>query len=208
MSSAFKYGIMGGFTGGDKRATGKKLQGNAAGENQQAGPGGGNIIPKGYKLGQIQQYTPEQMELFKRSFQHVGPESYLSKLAAGDEDIFNQIEAPAYRQFQGIQGDIASRFSFGGGGQGAMSARGGSGFKNAISSAGTDFAERLASQRQGLMRQAVQDMQGITSELLNQRPYEQSLIQRKQPFWKDLTLAGVQAAGQVGAAYAGKPPGV
>ena len=84
-------------------------------------------IPKGYRTGQIQQFTPEMMDLFKQLFSHVGPDSFLSKLASGDEETFNQIERPALKQFAGLQGGLASRFSqgggSGGGGQGALSSR-------------------------------------------------------------------------------------
>src|SRR5882672_46659 len=84
----------------------------------------GDSIPKGYKKGTIQQFTPEQMDLFRSLFGHTGQDSFLSKLAGGDEEAFGQVEAPAMRQFQGLQGQLASRFS----GMG-MGARRSSGFQ-------------------------------------------------------------------------------
>ena len=145
---------------------------------------GGNIIPKGYRQGQLQQFTPEQMNLFQQMFSNVGPDSYLSKLAGGDEATFNQMEAPALRQFGQLQGNMASRF----GGMGGTGGRRSSGFQNTMSSATSDFAERLQSQRQQLSRQALQDMMGMSNQLLNQRPYEQFLGKKPKPFWQELLL--------------------
>ena len=153
-----------------------------------AGPTGkiGNKIPSGYRSGQMAQFTPEQMQLFQQSFGQVGPESYTSRLAGGDESLFGEIEAPALKQFAGLQGNIASRFSGGGGGRGAMSSRRSSGFQNTMNTAAQDFASQLQQQRQGLQRQAIQDLRGMTNDLLGQRPYENFLTKKehKQPFWK------------------------
>ena len=135
----------------------------------------GNKIPKGYKSGQMQQFTPEQMQLFQQMFSNVSPDSYLSKLAGGDEGLFNEMEEPALRQFAGLQGNLASRFS----GMG-MGARRSSGFQNTMTSAASDFAKDLQSQRQNLQRQAIQDLMGLSSSLLGQRPYEQFLVPKKQ----------------------------
>lgn len=135
----------------------------------------GTIIPKGTKTGQLQQFTPEQMKLFSQLFSNVGPDSYLSRLAGGDQGLFNEIEAPALRQFQELQGQLGSRFS--GMGIGAQKS---SGFRNAMGQAGSDFAMQLQSQRQALQRQAIQDLMGYSNQLLGQRPYEQFLIQKQQ----------------------------
>jgi hypothetical protein len=161
-----------------------------SGYNPSVGASGksGNQIPKGYRSGQIQNYTPEQMQLFQRMFGQVAPESYLSRLAGGDESLFEQMEAPSMRQFQGLQGQLASRFSMGGGGPGALSARSGSGFQNAANQQTMDFAERLAANRQNLQMQAIRDMQGLSHQLLNENPYENVLIQKKPSFWKQLLL--------------------
>ncbi len=58
--------------------------------------------PHGYQKGSLQQFTPEQMQLFQQLFSNVGPESYLSKLAGGDESFFNEMEAPALKQFSAL----------------------------------------------------------------------------------------------------------
>lgn len=167
---------------GSKGATGQALT-------------GGNIIPKGHKYGQLQQFTPEQMNLFQQMFSQVSPGSYLSKLAGGDEGTFQQLEAPALKQFGQLQGQIGSRFSqFA---PGAMSAQRGSGFKNTLNQASSDFAQQLQSQRMELQRQALQDMLGISQGLLGQRPYKQFLTKKPPSFWQSLIGAVGENAGAI-----------
>lgn len=131
-------------------------------------------IPSGYRKFQLQNYTPEQMDLFSQLFSNVGPESYLSKLASGDQSQFAEMEAPALRQFNQLQGSLASRFS----GMG-MGGRKSSGFQNASNAAAQDFASQLQSNRQNLQRQAIMDLMGMSEGLLNQRPYETGLSQKR-----------------------------
>lgn len=164
----------------------------------------GNQIPKGYSAGKIQQYTPEQMSLFQSLFPHLAPGSQLSELAQGSEKGFAPYEDYARRQFQELQGETASRFSGAG-----MGARGGSGFKNAANQQSTDFASQLAMQRQGLQRQALNDLMGLSGELLGQRPYEQFLEKEKpkSTFWDNLIGYGAPIAGGTIGAFAGGPAG-
>lgn len=151
-------------------------------------------IPSGYKKASLQNFTPEQMQLFSSLFGNVGSDSFLSRLAQGDQGIFEQMEAPALRQFSGLQGNIASRFSgAGAGGQGrALGSRNSSGFYNTMNSAASNFAQELQSQRQNLQRQALQDLMGYSKELLGQRPYENFLVQKQQSPWASIVgnLAG------------------
>lgn len=165
------------------------------------GPTGGNVgmgnkVPKGYKAGQLQQFTPEQMQLFQSLFSQVAPGSYTSRLAGGDESLFQEMEAPALRQFAGLQGNIASRFS----GMGGLGSRRSSGFQNTMNQAASEFAQDLQSKRQGLQRQAIMDLMGISSELLGQRPYEKFLVpkQQKPSFWQQL-IGGASAGIGAGA---------
>lgn len=158
---------------------------------------GGNVIPKGYQRGQLQQFTPEQQQLFQRLFSQVSPDSFLSRLSQGDEGTFGQLEAPAFRQFGQLQGNIASRFSGMGSG-----ARRSSGFQNAMSGAATDLAERLQSQRMGLQQQAIRDLMGMSQQLLSQRPYDQFLTEKPDSFLKQL-LMGISPAVAQGASQAG-----
>jgi len=57
----------------------------------------GEVIPKGFRAAQLQNFTPEQQKLFSRSFGHLAPDSYLSRLAGGDEALFEEMEAPALK---------------------------------------------------------------------------------------------------------------
>ncbi len=183
------------------------LSGNMGfgGQRGPTGKVGNSKTPSGYRSGQMAQFTPEQMQLFQQSFGQVSPESYTSRLAGGDQALFDEMEAPAMKQFSGLQGNIASRFS----GQG-MGGRRSSGFQNTMSSASQDFASQLQSQRQGLQRQAIQDLRGMTSDLLGQRPYEQYLVQKRQKpnqmaeMWGKL---GGAVPGLVSSAFGGGSPG-
>ena len=150
-----------------------------------------------------QQFTPEQMNIFEQAQGQVGPQSFLSKLGSGDEEMFNQMEAPALRQFSGIMGNIASRFSGGnpfggGGGAGAMSARRSSGFQNTMGAAASDFAQQLQANRQGLQRQAIGDLMSYSNMLLGQRPYDAQVAQPSSSSgWGG--LVGGLAGGALGA---------
>ncbi len=159
-------------------------------------------IPSGYKKGSMQQFTPEQMQLFQQMFGHLGPESFLSKLAGGDQETFGQIEAPALKQFSALQGQLGSRFS----GMGGTGARRSSGFQNTGNAAASDFAQQLQSQRQTLQQQALQDLMGFSNQLLGQKPYENYLIEKQK---KSSGLGGLIGAGVggLGGFFAGGPAG-
>jgi hypothetical protein len=174
-------------------STGMSRTGAVSGQNMT-----GNQIPKGYKAGQMQQFTPEQMQLFQQMFGNLGPDSFLSRLAGGDQSMFEQMEAPALRQFGELQGQLGSRFS--GMGTGA---RRSSGFQNTTNQAASDFAQQLQSNRLGLQRQAIGDLMGMSNQLLNQRPYEQFLMKKQKPWWQELLL-GINERGQDFAQTAGK----
>lgn len=178
------------------------------------GPAGGNAgmnsagakqkAPPGYKQYQTQNFSPEQMQLFQQMFSNVGPDSYLSKLAGGDQSLFDEIEAPAMKQFQELQGQNASRFS----GMG-MGARKGSGFQNVQNQATSDFAQQLQSQRQGLQRQALMDLMNMSNNLLGQRPNENYLMpkERKQSVWQKILGGAAPLAGGAIGGYFGGPAG-
>jgi hypothetical protein len=146
----------------------------------------------GYRHFKTQTFTPEQMQLFSQLFGQVGPESFLAKLAGGDQSMFEQLEAPAMRQFQGLQGQLASRFS--GMGTGARKS---SGFQNTANQAASDFAQQLQSQRLGLQRQALGDLMGFSNQLLGQRPYEQFAQPKGRSFLEDLTLGTIAGGSEV-----------
>jgi hypothetical protein len=160
---------------GPRGPAGSAQQGNQAGMKEK--------IPSGYKKGAINNYTPEQHQLYQHALSFAGPDSYLSRLAGGDQSMFEEMEAPAMRQFQQLQSGLASQFSGAG-----MGARRGSGFQNAANQQTSDFAQDLASRRQGLQRQAIMDLMGLSHTLLGERPQQQFLIKKehKQPFWKQM----------------------
>lgn len=151
------------------------FSGKNLGSNPNMGGYGMNKIPKGYQLGQLQQFDPQQMSLYNRSFNSVSPDSYLSRLAAGDQGLFDEMEAPDHRQFAELLGGLSSRFS--GMGTGG---RHSSGFKNASTAAASNFSQDLASRRQMLMQQAIKDLHGMTNDLLGLRPMDQFLVQKPQ----------------------------
>ena len=170
------------------------------------GPTGtvGNKIPSGYRHGQLSQYVPEQMQLFQQLFSHVSPESYLSRLAGGDQSFFGEREAPALRQFSDLQGNLASRFS----GMG-MGARRSSGFQNASTAAASNFAQELAARRSDLQRQAILDLLGLGDTLLGERPYETFLGEKKKKksFLQSLLGGAAPAIGGGLGFLAGGPAG-
>ena len=180
---------------GMKPNTGFGSGGNSTGGNMK-GSLKGDKIPKGYEQGQLQQFSPEQMQLFSKLFQYLGPDSFLSKLIGGDEGQFEEMEAPAHRQFQGQLGQIASRFS-----QGGTGGRRGSGFQNTTTAAASNFSQDLASKRQELQRNALSDLMGFSNQLLGQRPQDRFLVEKpqKQNPWAD--IAG-QFAGAIPGAVA------
>lgn len=156
---------------------------------------GQNSAPEGYQSGKLNNFTPEQMQLFQGLFSQLGEGSFLQRLAGGDQSMFEQMEAPAMRQFQQLQGQNASRFS----GMG-MGARKGSGFSNYQNQATSDFAQDLSSQRMNLQRQALHDLMNMSSMLMGQRPFENYLMPEKPSFMDQLMDIGGQtlAAGAQG----------
>lgn len=148
--------------------------------------GSAGNIPKGYAAGSIQQFQPEQMEVYRNQLPYVSPGSQLAQMAQGNDSGFAPHEEYANRQFQNFSGQNASRFS----GMG-MGARRGSGFQNQQTQGAQDFASQLAMQRQGLQRQALQDLMGISGQILGQRPQENFLVKKDLPFWQQLGLGAV-----------------
>ena len=164
----------------------------------------GEKIPRGYAAGRMQQFGPEAMEVYRNQLPYVSPGSQLAQQARGEDAGFAPHEDYAHRQFQEFSGQNASRFS----GLG-MGARKGSGFQNSQTQGAQDFASQLAMQRQGLQRQALMDLMGISGQILGQQPQENFLIkkQQKQPgFWNRLFGAAAPLAGAgIGAAFGGLP---
>ena len=70
-----------------------------------------DIIPKGYRLGQLGRFTPEQQELFGQLFSNVGPQSYLSQLSKGEGQQFQDMDEQSWRDYQGALGDLNEGFT-------------------------------------------------------------------------------------------------
>ncbi len=197
-------GIIGGAIGLTRKEKKDMEKSNRHGKSSSGGFSG-DKVPKGYKLGQVQQYTPEQMELYNQQFGQVGPDSYLSRLAGGDESLYAEQEAPALRQFNELQGNTASRFSGAG-----MGARRSSGFQNQSTAAASNFAQELQSKRQDLQRQALNDLMGYSNQILAQRPYDRQIYQKeeKPSYWSQIAGEGAkQIPGAVASYYSGKGTG-
>lgn len=169
--------------------TGANLMGGRA-PSFSVGKSRGGVRP--YSM---QQFTPEQLQLFQQMFSHAAPDSFLSRLASGDQSQFEQMEAPALRQFQELQGNLASRFSGMGSG-----ARRSSGFQNTMNQYTSDFAKDLQANRLGLQRQAIQDLMGLSNELLGQRPFETGFIKKQPSFWQQLLMGAMNQGGQFASA--------
>jgi len=161
----------------------------------------GDVVPKGYQMGQMQQFNPEQMDLFRQLFSYLTPEGDVGRMARGDESYFEQLEKPAMRQLGQMQSQLASRFS----GMGSFGGRRSSAHDTGQGALSQEFAEKLASQRMGLQRQALQDLFGLSQSLFGQKPTEKFVTEEQKPFWQQILLGlapilgqGVSSAGQLG----------
>ena len=140
--------------------------------------------PHGYNKYAINNYDPLQQGLHEQNFAHVGPDSFTSRLASGDQSAFAEMESPAIQQFSGELGNIASRFS----GQGS-GGRKSSGFQNTTNQAAADFAMNLQSQRMGLRRQAIMDLMGMSDTILNRKTQEKGFAEKPhKESWADTAL--------------------
>lgn len=146
-------------------------------------------LPSGYKVGSVPVYNQMQRDLDTRNYEQLAPGSYLDRLSRGDQSIYDEIEAPAMRDFQGLQSQIASRFS-GGSGRGSLGSRHSSGFQNTMNQAGSNFLQDLTARRHDLRRQAIGDIQSMSNELLSRRPDHQFLY-GKQPSSLSSFLSGL-----------------
>lgn len=195
MSSLYGNAGMRGSTGASNQslrgATGS-IQGSRTGEK----------IPSGYKKGSMANFTPEMMQLFQQMFGELGPDSYLARLAGGDQDLFAEMEAPALKQFSGIQGNLASRFS----GMG-IGGRRSSGFQNTSNQAASDFAQQLQSRRQELQRGAIGDLWGMKNDLLGKQPYDNFLIPKGPSGWQQFLGGSLPIAGAALGGIFGGPAG-
>lgn len=152
---------------------------------------------------------PRTQELWEQIRNSIGPGigaggDFLSQMAmGGSPEMWEQIEAPALRQFGQAQGNTASRFSGMGSG-----ARRSSGFQNVMGAQAQELAERLQSNRMGLRMNAIKDLMGMSQNLLGTSLSDSTLVPKEKPWWQEFLsgLGGVagQAAGTFGGIGAGK----
>lgn len=157
-------------------------------------------VPKGFGMYSLPTMGGGQADIYnmlKGQFQGGAGDVYqnLLSMAKGDQGMFEQLEAPAMRQFQQqIAPGIASRYA----GSGIS---GSSGMQNALASAGGNLAQDLQAQRMGLMRQSMQDVLHLGNTLLG-TPTQQFGLYQKENMLRDLMQmlggAGSQAAGIFG----------
>jgi len=140
---------------------------------QPAGYGAPRQNIAGYKQAQLPTMNPQQNQLFQSLLGAnqggaTAGTDFLSKLAGGDQSIFQQMEAPAYTAFNKQIGELGSRFSHFGG-------RNSSGFENAAAGAAGDLGERIGANRSNLQMQAIQALLGQSNQLLNTNTFQNVL---------------------------------
>lgn len=138
----------------------------------------------GYDLFKLSNQTPEQKNLFQNLFQHLGMGAgnsvdFLNKILSGDQDFFNQLEAPAYQNLEKGLAQTANRFS-------QFGAQGSSAFQNAQAGQSADLASQLAQQRNQLMMGASERLLNQSNQLLNMKPFENVLQKQDQVNWEEL----------------------
>lgn len=156
------------------------------------------MIPSGHSLARTPNFTPQQMDLFKSLLGSLqeggglgGGIDFMSQLAQGDEAAFGQAEAPAYSAFNKMMGQQASRFS-------QYGARDSSAFQNAISGGAAGLSEQLQEKRLGLQSSAIERLLGLSGDLLGQRPYDTSLVEKSPGMdWAGLGGKGAEGAGNI-----------
>jgi hypothetical protein len=163
-------------------------------------------IPQGFDLTKIPNMSPEMMNLLNGLISSLGggPQAglqHLQKLASGNEDVFKQIEAPAYQALQQQQAQTANRFS-GVGGQDS------SAFANALAGQTGQLAQNLASQRNQLMTGAIDKLMSYSQNVLSQKPYEYGLQEQPSTDWESIIKTFGPLILDLIASSQGAPPGV
>ena len=161
--------------------------------------------PSGYNLNILQKLNPQQQQIFSSLYggSQPGMEAgldYLSGLAMGNDESFAQTEAPAMRQFQGLAGQISSRFS----GMG-MGGRRSSGFQNMMGQQTSDFAQDLMAKRMAIRDNAIKSLTGIGQQLLGTETQIPTLTQKQQKPTSSWASIGLPLAGAAVGALAGNP---
>lgn len=135
--------------------------------------------PSGYQT--FDQLTPEQMRIHQQRIGGLGGLEqgldYTSRLAAGDESLFKEIEAPAYAGLEKGLAQTATRFSdFGG--------QDSSGFQQALAGQSSQLGMDLASQRTNLRQDAIKQLLGLSKDVLGDQPV--GFVKEEQPWMNEL----------------------
>lgn len=145
--------------------------------------------PKGYSQFELPTMGGGQKQIYDllKSQSLGGGGDVLSRLfgtAGGDQQGFDQMEAPAMRQFQQqILPGIANRYA----GSGIS---GSSGMQNAFAGAGTDLAERLQSNRMGYHERARDQVMNLMQSLLGTPTSQFGLVQKPNMMADIMKLLG------------------
>ena len=133
----------------------------------------------GYKAHQIQNYTPQAMKFYEDYMDKIGGGAmkgadYYTKIAAGDQSVFDEIEKPAYNAYEKQIGALGNRFSH-------LGALDSNYFENATAGAGRELQENLASKRTELRQKAIDTLMNQSSALLDKKPFETVYEKEKDP---------------------------
>lgn len=143
-------------------------------------------------------------EMLKGQFQGGAGDVYqkLFGLAQGSPGAFEQLEAPALRQFQQqIAPGIAQRYA-GTRGQASSGMSASSGMQNSLAAAGANLAQDLQAQRTGIMERSMQNVLGLGNMLLGMPTQQFGLVQKQNTLNQLLNILGI-AGGQFGGTYGG-----
>jgi len=163
--------------------------------SSMVGATGSNSSLKGTGYKQVGTLSPQKQNLFNIGASGVSgglPDALqqIAKMAGGgDEDFWSQLEAPALRQFNQLQGGISSRFSGMGSG-----ARRSSGFQNTMGGAAGDLAERLQSNRMNMQQSAQDRLMQFYSQLMGIE--DTALIPKKKKWWEEFLPAVGKGLGE------------
>lgn len=154
--------------------------------------------PSGYNVKNVQQFTPEQMQLFQMLLSGLTQEGglgggfdFLKKLSSGEDSAFQQMEAPYFSALEKGLGQTASRFS-------RFGARDSSAFENALAGQTSDMAMQLGAQRNQMQMNALNSLLGLSSNLLGQKPFETMLQEKKSGIdWSSIGSSALQALPQL-----------
>lgn len=136
----------------------------------------------GYKLRNVPNFTPQQMQLFQQLLGGLsggggleGGLDFLSRLGMGDDEAFEQAEAPASSAFNKALGQLGSRYS-------QLGARDSSSFQQATSGAAAELGENLGAKRLGIQENAIERLLSLSQNLLGQKPYD-TFLEKKRSGW-------------------------